>query len=329
MSVLGAIQLILLAGFAFAQVFGWLASGAAPLLLSATATWSPERRHRALLVMSFAPALLPVFSVLAVLAPSFLALLWPEYDHCARHGDDHVHLCLAHLPRELGNASSCLLLLLLAGWLALRATRALDELYRAWRWSSQLRAHALTDAGLGASVVPTRRALCFIAGVFRPTILVSRGLLDAVAPEQLAIILHHEHAHAARRDVLLRIVAQAATLFMWRSARAALLDALELAAEQSCDEVAASNIGDRLQVAETILRVERLLQTTAFGPSPLSLAFGGDTVSQRVAALLEAPRRSGNALLPWVGVVLLSSGLLATSVPLHHLTESLLGALVR
>jgi hypothetical protein len=84
---------------------------------------------------------------------------------------------------------------------------------------------------------------------------------------------------------------------MWPSARAKVISALELAAEQSCDEVAASRVGDRLQVAEAILNVERLLQVGVSSLSPLAASFGGDTVPQRVLALLEAPRRSGNVAL--------------------------------
>jgi hypothetical protein len=328
MSVLGAIQLVLLAGFSFAVLYGCLASGAAPRVVSATASWSPEGRHRALLLASIAPAALPVFSVLAVLAPSFLALIWPEYDHCLVHGDRHLHMCLVHLPHRVGNAASCFVLLLVVGWLSVRGGRALESLCRAWRCASRLRVHGQRNPALGASVLPTPIPLCFIVGVLEPTVFVSQGLLDGVAPEQLAVILHHERAHAARRDILLRLVAQATTLFLWPSARAALLGALALAAEQSCDEVAASSVGDRLRVAETILRVERLLQKVTSRLSPLSLAFGGDTVPQRVTALLEARRRSGSAALMFAGFALLSCAVLAASTPLHHLTESLLGALV-
>ncbi|MEO8179758.1 MAG: hypothetical protein ABI895_13065 [Deltaproteobacteria bacterium] len=162
----------------------------------------------------------------------------------------------------------------------------------------------------------------------KPTLFLSRGLLAGICPEQVAVILHHERAHAARRDILARLVARAGTVFMWPSARAHVLGALELAAEQSCDEIAASNVGDRLQVAEAILKVERLLQMTAPTLSPLAATFGGDTVPQRVSALLEAPKRSGNVVLLGSLFALMLCGVLATSGPLHHLTESLLEALV-
>jgi Zn-dependent protease with chaperone function len=328
MSVVAVIQLIALAAFSFALLFGSVASCSAPLVLARTACWAPEYRHRALLLASVAPTVLAAFGVLAVLAPSLLALAWPEYDHCLRHDDHHVHLCLIHWPRHLGNLSSWFVLAIAVGWTLVQAARALAELYRAWRCAAQLRLHGHGDAEMGANILPTGAPLCLLAGVFRPTLFLSRGLLAGVEPAHVAIILHHERAHAARQDILLRLVARAGTVFMWPSARAGLLAALELAAEQSCDEVAASRVGDRLQVAEAILGVERLLQKAASTLSPLAVAFGGDTVPQRVAALLEPPRASGNVVLLASAFATLLCGVLAASEPLHHLTESLLGALV-
>lgn len=328
MSVLGVLQLILLAGLSFALLLGTLASCFSPLLLSVTAAWSPERRHRALLLWSVAPIAFAVFGVIAVLAPSLLGMVWPTYDHCLRHDDHHVHLCLVHLPSHVGNATSWLVLTLVVGWTSVRAARALAELYRAWQCARQLRAHGTGDPELGANILPTPAPLCLLIGILKPTLFLSRGLLAGICPEQVAVILHHERAHAERRDILARLVARVATVFLWPAARAHVLGALELAAEQSCDEVAASKVGDRLQVAEAILKVERLLHRTTATLSPLAATFGGDTVPERVAALLEAPRRSGNLVLVASLFALMSCGVLAASGPLHHLTESLLEALV-
>jgi Zn-dependent protease with chaperone function len=327
MSVLGVIQLIMLAGLSFVLLVSWVASCCAPLLVSRTESWSPERRHRALFLLSVAPVVLAAFGVFAVLAPSLLAFIWPRFDHCLSHDDHHVHLCLLHLPRRVGNATSWLVLLVVIGWSVVSATRALRELYRASRCASQLRAHGRGDSTLGAHVLPTAVPLCLLAGVFRPTLFLSQGLLERVHPGQIAVILHHEHAHATRRDILLRLVARAGTVFMWPSTRELLLRALELAAEQSCDEIAASRVGDRLQVAEVILKVERLLQGIGSRLAPLCVEFGGDTVPERVSALLETRRSSGNVVSLRVAFAAMSVGLLAASGPLHHLTESLLEAL--
>ena len=328
MSVLGVTQLILLAGLSFVLLLGSLASCCAPLVLSGTASWAPERRHRALLLLSVAPVVFASFGVLAVLTPSLLGVVWPVYDHCLRHEDYHVHLCLVHLPQHLGNAPSWIVLMLGVGWMSIRSVSALAELCRASKCATRLRVQGKSDSELDAHILPTSAPLCLLVGLLKPTLFLSQGLLAGVGREQIAIILHHERAHAARRDILVRLVARAGTLFLLPRVRKHVLAALELAAEQSCDEVAASRVGDRLQVAETILKVERLLQMPASGVSPIAVAFGGLSVPERVLALLEAPRQSGNILWLSAGFTLTLCGVLAASGPLHHITESLLQALV-
>jgi hypothetical protein len=113
---------------------------------------------------------------------------------------------------------------------------------------------------------------------------------------------------------------------MWPSARRRVLQALEIAAEQSCDEAAARTIGDRLAMAEVILKVERLLQPLPRGLGPLALSFGGTAVELRVSALLESPRTEHRSIAV-VLLALLLVALFAASEPLHHLTETLLGTL--
>jgi Zn-dependent protease with chaperone function len=325
-SARGALHLVLLE----ALVFGLIASGLVSLVAHPTArlmtAWSPDSRHRAWLVLAFAPVILSTAGVLATFVPSLLALVWVEYDHCLVHPGTHVHLCLVHFPRQLGNVGSWLVLVVAAVILSARAGKATVELVRASRLRSRLLAHGAHDPALSAWVLPTERPLCLSAGVFRPTIVVSTGLLDAVTREQLGAVLAHERAHATRNDTMFRLLARAATAFIWPSARRRVLQAIEIAAEQSCDEAAARAIGDRLTMAEVILKVERLLQPLPRGLDPLAIAFGGTAVELRVTALLESPRAEHRSMA--VGLLaLVLVALFTVSEPLHHLTETLLGAI--
>lgn len=324
MNVVGVLQLVLLAGLGFALLAGVAVSAVTPAVLAGVAPWAPERRHRALLLLSVAPLVLGVIGLLAALLPSLLALRWPAHDHClAHHG--HVHLCFLHPPTHAANLASWLLLTLAAGWLAARALRSLAGILRAAHVATRLLEPRYNDPRLGARVLPTETPLCLLVGVVRPAVVVSEGLLARVPPADLAVMLHHERAHALRRDTALLLVARAATALVWRPSRARLLRALTLAAEQSCDEAAGRAVGDRLRVAEVILRVERLLQTPT-GLASVAASFGGD-VPARVEALLEPPRQPGTLARPIALVSLAALGLLAASDPLHHATESLLGAL--
>jgi hypothetical protein len=107
-------------------------------------------------------------------------------------------------------------------------------------------------------------------------------------------------------------------------ARRALLEALELAAEQASDEAGAAELGDRLAMAEVILKVERMLHVAPAPLRALASSFGGTSVPLRVAALLDAPMEK-RPRLPIVLVAILGIALFAASPELHHTTETLLG----
>jgi Zn-dependent protease with chaperone function len=327
MSAIGALHLVLLETLAFVLVASALASLGVRAAENRMAAWSPESRHRGWLVLAFAPVILSVAGVLATFLPSLIGLVWTEYDHCLVHPGTHIHLCLVHLPKTLGNLSSWLVLLLVLMVLSVRVGKAVGGLARASCLRSRLLALGVYDAERSAWVLPTKDPLCLSVGVLRPAIVVSEGLLGAVTREQLRAVLLHERSHATRNDTLVRLLARAATLFMWPSARKQALQALELAAEQSCDESAARAIGDRLAMAEVILKVERLLAPMPRGLVPIAISFGGTAVELRVSALLESPRTEHRSVAPIVVLACLLVALFAASDPLHHLTETLLGAL--
>lgn len=326
MSALGALPLALLAGAGFALVYGLLASALSPVVLASVRGWAPERRHRALTLLSVTPLVLALASVVAVFLPSALALVWPAHDHClAHHG--HVHLCLRHPPPVVGEAAPWVLLSLALASMLARVTPSLAALRRAVDASALCLSQSLPDARRGVRVLETSTPLCVTVGLLRPEVVVSVGLLASVSSTELDVMLHHERAHARRRDALRRIVTDGTTALLWGAAKTDLRAALRVSAEQCCDEAAGSAVGDRLQVAEVILKVERLLQGSPRVAVGLAVSFDGD-VPARVESLLDAPRPSGTLALPWLVVGLAVSALAVANDPLHHLTESLLGALL-
>jgi hypothetical protein len=326
MSVVGALQLLVLAGLLLAVLAGWAVSAVIPWLLRQVHAWAPRSQHRALVLVAIAPALLGLGAVVAVIVPSLVPLVWPGHDHCLAHDDGHLHMCAVHLPHGLGNAASWVLLAVGLGWCATAMVRMLGELRRASRISAGLLAHGREDPSVGAMILSTDTPLCVLVGVLRPVVVLSEGLRRRLSPSHLHVVLHHERAHARRRDTLVRLVARVGTGFMLRSPRARLLEALELAAEQCCDEHAAASLG-RVRVVEAILKVERMLCVTPASLRPVSVSFGGHAVEQRVTALLDEPRHAGHTTAVAVGLAVAVVLVLAASEPLHHLIESLLTTL--
>lgn len=323
MTHLGTLQMLLLAVVSFAISAGLLCSVAAPFVVRWTAHWAPSGRHRGLVLLALAPTGLGLAGLLSALLPSLLGLRWPAFDHCLQHAG-HSHLCFAHSAQHAGGWLGWLILGGVAAWSARRLQQGVQTLRRAAVVVREITHRARYDARRALWVLPSDEALCLSIGLLRPRIVVSDGLL-ASAPEELAIMISHEQAHARRRDSLVRLLARAATVTLLPAARRSLLSALELAAEQACDEQAVLRNGDRLRVAETILSIERRMQaTTALQHSPLVASFGASSVAERIEAMLQPPRQASacSALAGALAVII--AGLLGAHDELHHATESLL-----
>ncbi len=323
MSWLSAVQLGGFVFVAFASALGLLMSVALWPVEKLTSAWSPDARHRALLLCAVGPMLLALAVTVAAFAPSILAVGWPEHDHCAVH-PGHGHLCFEHPPASLASPLARAAFALLCVLLLVRVGRFFQALLRAARWASRLLTRAASEPRLGARILPIAAPLCVAVGLLRPVVVLSRGLLGSVTSEELRAILAHERAHARRRDTLAGLGARICSSFMLPTRRARLLERLDLAAEQSADEIAASAIGDRLAMAAVILKIERLLQATGEGRG-LAASFGGSGVAERVAALLEPPRE-GRRL--YVAPVLLLGAVIALFFEhgsFHHSVETLLG----
>src|SRR5687768_3119703 len=143
------------------------------------------------------------------------ALLWPglvhEICHCVAHGLHHPHLCLRH-------PDYAALMLVPAGvtasvWLAVvlpKLGRLLGSLWQTQRWArgiarlpertfDAVRFRLIDAPGFGAGTV----------GLFRPLIVVDRGLWRALNDDERRAVLNHEDAHRKRLDPLSLFVLRA------------------------------------------------------------------------------------------------------------------------
>jgi Zn-dependent protease with chaperone function len=183
-----------------------------------------------------------------------------------------------------------LVLVTLCGLAAVAALRATTSLARALAAQRRITA-ALSGApervvpGGRVRVLDDDRPMAFCIGVVRPSVVVSRGALDRVAPDALAAILAHEREHARRRDGLRRMLARAASAGAI-GARTVhdLADAAASEAELAADRRAVAEVG-RAQLAGAMVavagdriaaeRVDQLLGRPLPAPPPVPLLVPG------------------------------------------------------
>ena len=322
-TALGLAQFWLLAALGFAALVSLLTPIAQRLVRERLIRLPPALRHRIYLLWSMAPLGLGLAVASLLLVPSALAGLgWVE-DHC--HAHDHVHLCLLHPPTPSGDALGLTVLGVFGSLVLLHAAGLLGTVRRARRIRRLLQSGVAGEDRNG--VVQTRHPnlVALTIGFWRPRVYVSHALLKSLSPAQRTVLLAHEHAHAHRRDGLWGLLAQTLSLLHLPHIRRRILSELHLAAEEACDAEAASQCGDGLRVAETILAVARRMQagTTA---EPLAMpALTGSSVEQRVHALLApaGPVHISRRKLGTLALLLLIA-LAAGLEPLHHTVESLL-----
>jgi Zn-dependent protease with chaperone function len=326
-----SVQLFVLAGVLFLLLGAALSAFILQVVKKRLLAWAPYTRHRALLLL----ALLPIFSALCLLLsvslPSALALVFPAFDHCLVHAG-HLHLCFVHLPAHELNLPLHLALVLIVSYAGarvlifgagvLRASRVLDALART----------GLRRNDLDVVVLETPAPICFAAGLWRPQVLISRGLLRWLDTAQRAIVLAHERAHVRRHDALIMSLVRVCALWHFPRVARWLVRELEIAAEQVCDEEAATIVGDRIAVAEAILSVERAAQaqpTVALVPNTSAVAFGERAIERRVESLLRDPQPTLSLLPVYAGLCASAATLVWFANGLHHATESVLSVIAR
>lgn len=231
-------------------------------------------------------------------------------------------------------------LAMLAGVVAVVVVAAVRETRHVWRTLGRLEAIASDAAeplpgvdvpALAARIrvrpprlrrLETARPMACVAGVWRPTLYLSRGILAALTPRELEGLVAHELAHLRHQDNLLAwldVVVFRAFRFL-PPLRSAWSESLA-EREEFADDVAARATGRPRALASALLKV-------AAGPDPLDgtlvgasgFASHGALVERRIERLLEAgdaPRR------PWGWPAV---GALLVAVALPFTTAWALGA---
>ncbi len=241
----------------FQSLLIWLATTVVASLVSASAyplyralnrRSMPESAAFGQLVYALLPPLAATLITVMVMTPSLSGMVVPA--HC------HTGDCSGHRPMS-GNPSPLFLALVaLASLVLFLAAILLSRTL--WRTRRRLLAlYHLSSAETGSSyrVVNTPAPLAWCAGIFRPRIYLSRGLLSRLDERQIDVVLAHERNHAARRDNLRATLVHWATL-LWPGRRRKRFRAdLDQCTEQACNRAAARTVGDPDLVSRVVNRL--------------------------------------------------------------------------
>ncbi len=249
---------------------------------------------------SAAQAFAALLALAAAAAALLLGLLWWQSPHlaqgvllaCQSAAEAlHGYLPLAGLLLPLGLLLAALLAGLAKLFSQLRFTRRLlDDLSRRQApWPAGLAdlTTALELAGR-VTLVEDQEAYAFAAGLARPRIWLSSGLLALLDEAELAAVLRHERHHLRRRDPLRVLLARSvAQGLFFLPAADALCDRYMQAKEREADAASGANH----DLAAALLK---LLRAGASAPASASLAAASSSgAAGRIHSLLEIEPADG------------------------------------
>lgn len=304
-------------------VLGWgVGVVSVPFALRGLESADPVRRvRRRLWLIAALPLAVPTVTVTGlVLLAAAKQLGWLP-DHCPVHGSSgHPHFCFVHLPELAWTPVHQLFALASVAAVIVLPAR---PLWRAWIQRGHVRRLNQMASPRGAlRILDTSDCQAFAAGVRRPRIFLSRGLLAGLSARERRIVLAHEVAHIRHRDLAGQLLF-ACLLRFHRPACARSLHRLWCWNQEArADDRAAARFG-ALEVASTLVKLAR--QPGMAAPAGLSVL--GDHPAARVERLLHPPRpASGMAGFEWA-CALAAAGLIALMIVAHHSLETLLGFL--
>lgn len=183
----------------------------------------------------------------------------------------------------------------------------------------------LRDAALAAGVprvrlleTPQPRAYTF--GYLRPTVGMSRGLLDRLDDSELEAVLRHEGAHVRKRDPLrMLVVATITRALLFAPLIGRLSEGFQIAKEIDADQAVIAGMGSRRALVSALI---------AAGQTPNgagAVAGFSDTLSARIA-WLEGEDLQAKPVGSWRAAVVTSAAVLTVAAGLFVITTGAVDA---
>jgi Peptidase family M48 len=237
----------------------------------AAVLWAAALGLRALVVLG------SVAAALVLLHPAHLLRAFADWP-CAPH-----HRLAGHALAAAGGLA-LVISVVWALWRVVQATVAVRRLVRT----------AVGRGPQGSVIVGGEEVVLAVAGLARPTLLVSAGALARLDDDELAAAIAHERAHIRRRHRFVLLFAELCrAIGRPLPGTAQAVRELRFHIERDADRFAVRGRDDRLALASAICKA-----ATAAATHPGLASLGGDGTAARVRELLgdAAPHRHGRRL---------------------------------
>ncbi|MEX0942644.1 MAG: M56 family metallopeptidase [Pseudomonadales bacterium] len=314
------IELVRVTGsFATSWLVIWFASALVlllfyPLVRRQLFNWHPATVSRLLLLLLAFPFLLSLSTSVMLFLPVVEDNLVSA--HCHHNCQSHVPLVDSIWLSVTGLVVSLLMLLVVL-------RKLLFNLFTAKLLMSHL-SHLAEDAGRWL-LLQDAKPVVFTLGWWQNKVFITRGLLRRCSEQDIEIILRHEYEHGRRLDNVRLLLAKLFLLVLPVRLADRFYADLHFLTESACDFAAAERYGE-LEVAETLLRVQKLVpREFDYLNNPLTSAFTGSEVERRIMNLVKGPQHFHNLCYVQTTFLLVFVVLSCTLVdPVHHGIEWLL-----
>lgn len=167
-------------------------------------------------------------------------------------------------------------------------------------------------AGVPAYAIDSPAPIVALVGVFAPTLVAARAVIDACTSEELTAIVSHERGHLHARDNMKRwLMASAPDALRWTPIHHEICAAWHDAAEDAADDVATGDDeGARTSLATLLVKIARLAPNTAWPAATVSPFVQHHGLARRVRRLLAPAAPASRVASLWPAAVVAGAALI-------------------
>ena len=256
----------------------------------------PAVRARRVLQLRLTPVIASLTITLLMVVPAF-ALFEPR--HTEEEFGPLIAICAGIALVRLAAAIA-------TGAWDLRLTGRVE---REWlRGSTRIE----SGSAMRAFMIDASSPVVALVGVFRPTLVAARSVIEACSVEEIAAIVGHERGHFDARDNFKRwLMSSLPDTLRHTPIHGEMLDAWHHASEDAADDAATGGDAEaRADLAGLLLKVIRLAPNPIWKSAVVSAFVERDGLERRVRRLLqpELEPPAPIALAPIIALALLATG---------------------